>query len=213
MRLFTRLTLAGALALGLTVAACGDDGSSSGGTATAGTTAGETTEGGTTETATTESGTTEGDTTEGGTTEAGTTAGETTEGGTTEGGTTAGETTEGGTTEAGTTEGGTTGMANMCDPGSSMDGAECALPTEFPGDLVHMTEMSFLKDPSQYNCDANGDGAIDKNDGSLNDFLTGDLLSAFADVNATFADSILDGTLIFLVQMEGYKTGNQNKFN
>ncbi len=192
MSFVSRLMLVALLAAGMTLMACGADPASSGGTKTdAGTSSGD-------------SGTTDADTdATGGDTETDTTGtDETTDTGT-------------GDTDTDTTDDPTTDTTGTDTTGGTetTGGPVCDLPTEYSDYSTHFYTLQLVVDPGNYGCDSNGDNTIDKQDGLLNDALVGPaslLKLAGQDVNATFAESVEDGSLIFLAEIAGY-TGETTK--
>jgi len=115
-----------------------------------------------------------------------------------------------------------------CDPCTivlGMDGVEAKSmtldtvdPAEFPGCQPpttlasagsHVTSMWLPLEASGYDCDSNNDGSIDATDGDLNGLIkmAGSLAADF-DINATLAQNIAEGDLIFLPALSDYTGGN-----
>jgi hypothetical protein len=120
-----------------------------------------------------------------------------------------------------------------CDPCTivlGMDGVEAKSmtldtvdPAEFPACQPpatlasagsHVTSMWLPLEASGYDCDSNNDGKIDGTDGDLNGLIkmAGSLAADF-DINATLAENIADGDLIFLPAISGYTGGNADNLD
>jgi hypothetical protein len=81
----------------------------------------------------------------------------------------------------------------------------CELPTSFSDQASHIVSLTLITDTAQYACDANDDGQIDADDGSLNALLTGGLIAGFiGDVNAQIEPTVTSGDLMILLELAGY---------
>jgi hypothetical protein len=67
-----------------------------------------------------------------------------------------------------------------------------------------MTSLQIVEESANYNCDSNQDGEINDDDGTFNQFLLGATVSNLLKVNPTLAESIEDGTLLFLGELANY---------
>ena len=95
------------------------------------------------------------------------------------------------------------------DTVDSADFPTCQPPTELANAGSHVTSMWLPGEAQNFDCDSNDDGKVDASDGDLNNLIG--MAAGIApdfDINATLAENIAEGDLIFLPAIKDYTGGD-----